>query len=197
MKNGRIIGERFENAVCRILSAWYDRRGAWNDCPVADLPFRRRTTSRMPLVGHWKGTGDVLWREDVPCRFAIECKKRESWELDGAFHCPAWPVLSWWQQAVRQATKMRLRPLLFFHRNRRAIYVMAYRKDAIWSNAYLRLNDPSGTPQDVLIAEHTAVWVPLVQDWPSPAVPGGSPSCAPPPSSSGSPAIRRVIRRLG
>ena len=132
--DSRAKGYRFENLCCRILTALYapmiDPTG-----PLETLPFRRRSVSIMPLVGHWRGSGDILWRPENDLPFVVECKSCEGWELDGAFYAEKWPPLLWWKQAAEQAerqkrtTGQQARPLLFFTRNLRPVYCMASMPD--------------------------------------------------------------------
>lgn len=129
MSNGRRIGNDMENEVCRALSAWMfpkQRDHYLDKAPIYDLPFRRRSTSVMPVEGHWRGQGDILHRPDVPFAwpFAVEVKKREGWELDGMFTSPKWPVWAYWRQAHEQAATARLYPLLVFRRARRMTCAM-------------------------------------------------------------------------
>lgn len=124
MPEGKRKGDAFENRVCRQLSYWYTGKTQMLTCPVYDLPFRKRSTSIMPVEGHWNGHGDILHRPSMYVPFSIECKKREGWVLDGAFAWDTWEVAKWWQQASRQAERAGLEPLLVFNRNRRPVYVM-------------------------------------------------------------------------
>jgi len=128
MKDSRRRGGNFENATCRALSAWF----GYTSQRLAELPFRRRSTSIMPLEGHWNGGGDILHRPDVAFPFAVECKDREGWELDGALYVPTWPIWDWWEQAQEQARNARLCPLLVFSRNRRPHYVLLREREATW-----------------------------------------------------------------
>lgn len=123
MVDGRAKGNNFENAVCRALSLWLfpdlDPKAK-----VAELPFRRRTTAIQPVEGHWEGRGDILHRPDLghPWPFAVECKNIERWSFDGISNSE-WPVWSWWQQAVNQASGGK-HPFLVFTRNLKPNYVM-------------------------------------------------------------------------
>ena len=126
MVNGRRKGNDYENRICRILSTWLVP-GEWGkgQCPVYDLPLRRRSTSVMPIEGHWHGHGDILHKpfvDDPP--FAFECKNQECWTLDGFMENARWPVWDWWEQAKDQAAASLLHPLLLFTRNRKKDYVI-------------------------------------------------------------------------
>lgn len=124
MVDGRAKGNKYENRVCRILSSWLVP-GDWASCRVAELPLRRRSTSILPLEGHWHGKGDILHKpfvDDPP--FAFECKHQEKWDLDGMLANARWPVWGWWQQAKDQAMSASLRPLLLFTRNLRKDYAL-------------------------------------------------------------------------
>lgn len=130
MVDGREKGNKYENAVCRVLSVWLfpdlDPK-----TPVEHLPFRRRSTSVMPIEGHWNGAGDILHRPGLEKRwpFCVECKHVEGWTLDGLFN-EKWPVWSWWAQAERQAARARRRPLLVCGRNRQRDYALLRAEDA-------------------------------------------------------------------
>ena len=131
MTNGRVKGNAFENAICFALSRWLASKQTPKRAKVYDLPFRRRSTSIMPMVGHWDGQGDILHKPGIESPFCIECKKQEGWELDGMLYADKWPVWKWWEQCRRQAAKVRLSPLLIFNRNRRPIYAMLLGVDAL------------------------------------------------------------------
>lgn len=124
--NGRRKGNQFENEVARPISRWLAPQHTPDDCPVYDLPFRRRSTSIMPLAGHWHGEGDLLHKPlpGIVSPFCFECKKVEGWELDGLFGSPKWPVWKWWEQCHEQAVRASLIPLMIFTRNRRSLLVM-------------------------------------------------------------------------
>jgi len=131
MVNGRDKGNKYENAICLAFSRWL-----FPELPqttrVERLPFRRRTTSVVPLDGHWHGAGDILHRPDLPhpWPFCVECKRVEGWTLDGSF-AATWPVWSWWSQALAQARRVGRAPLLICGRNRRPDYVLLRLGDAI------------------------------------------------------------------
>lgn len=101
---------------------------------VFELPFRRRFTDSTPLDGHWEGAGDILRRPDIAFPFCVECKKQEGWELDGMLANDKWPPWGWWDQAVTQAEKVGLHPLMIFARNLRQNYVLLKETTGIWLN---------------------------------------------------------------
>lgn len=111
----RVKGDAYMRHVCRQLAQWYTRKD-WAKAPMADCPFRPRSTSIMPVEGHWRGAGDILWRPDLKFGYSVECKKIGSWSLDQAWN-PKWPVLKWWQQCKDQAKRADLHPLLIFSKN--------------------------------------------------------------------------------
>ncbi len=135
MVNGRSKGNKAENEVCAILSAWqFPER--WTQAAAAkakadELPFRRRFTSTKPLDGTWAGAGDILAPQDHLFPWAVECKKIEGWTLDGALSNEKWPVWGWWGQCMLQADATARWPLLFFSRNRYPWLVMARLCDVI------------------------------------------------------------------
>lgn len=130
MVNGRRKGNNYENTICRALAAWLCD-GVTSSTPLAQLPFRRRSTSIMPLDGHWHGAGDILHRPsaDGLLPFCVECKAIEGWTLDGWFS-DRWVVWSWWEQATRQAEQVGLSPLLLCSRSRKADYAFLRESDA-------------------------------------------------------------------
>jgi len=129
MKDGRVKGNKYENRICRFLSQWVVP-GDWSECPVYQLPFRRRFTDNTPLDGHWEGEGDILHRPGIEFPFCVECKDQEGWDLDGLLHNEKWPVWAWWEQACTQAQQVGLRPILFFTRAYRPDYVMMQKEVA-------------------------------------------------------------------
>jgi hypothetical protein len=148
------------NELCRVLSLWYfpdtDPK-----TKVYDLPFRTRSTSIMPIEGHWKGEGDILWRSDMDFPFCIEAKKHEGWDLDGFLSNAGSPIHDWWEQAVTQAEKTQLHPLLLFSRNRRKTYCMMYQHCA----ARLMLTAGKSSPIFVIRQEgHTERILCLLDD---------------------------------
>lgn len=130
MVNGRRKGNNYENTICRALSLWLCE-DVGPATPLAQLPFRRRSTSIMPLDGHWHGAGDILHRPsaDGLLPFCVECKAIEGWSLDGWFS-DRWVVWSWWEQAARQAEQVGLSPLLLCSRSRKSDYAFLRESDA-------------------------------------------------------------------
>jgi hypothetical protein len=134
MTDGYRKGGKFMNEVCRTFSYWYYPKLS-KQAKVYDLPFRQRSTSIMPVEGHWKGEGDILHRPDLPhdFPFCVECKDIEGWSFDGMLTNPGWPVWKWWSQAQSQAATSnrcvgvkgpKVLPLLVFTRNRQPVYGM-------------------------------------------------------------------------
>jgi hypothetical protein len=134
MVDGRIKGNLFENKVCRLLSVWLvsDEYVDTKQFTVFDLPFRRASTDRMPLVGHWNGQGDILHTAamGIVCPFCVECKSQKGWELDGILMNPKWPPWGWWDQCKKQAAKVAATPLMFFTRPHRRVYVVVDKETA-------------------------------------------------------------------
>jgi hypothetical protein len=128
MVNGRNKGNNYENTICLVLSRWLDPRIS-PKAKLEQLPFRRRSTSIMPLDGHWHGSGDILHRPDLDWPFCVECKKVEGWTLDGVF-LDGWPVWSWWDQTEEQAIAAGLAPLLICGRNHKPDYALLREGDA-------------------------------------------------------------------
>jgi hypothetical protein len=126
--DGRAKGLAFENDVCRLFSVWTAENEAdrhhYRSCPVDCLSFRRRPAENENIVTDWEGERDVIHRPGIYFPFTVECKKIEGWELDGLMHSDRWPVWGWWDQAVSQAAKNGLPPLLVFTRNRRKTYAL-------------------------------------------------------------------------
>ncbi len=144
--NSRTKGNKFENDVCRKLSTW---AGVSPSTPIEKLPFRRRTTSVVPVVGHWRGAGDLVVAEAVSFAFCVECKKHEGWVLDHLF-LPSSRLWDWWDQTRSQAERADLRPLLVFTRNFQPDYVMLRKKDVKGLRGMLV--DRPGSRESVLVA---------------------------------------------
>jgi hypothetical protein len=123
-------GNRFMLAVSRLLSTWWC--GTPPNAAAAVLPFRPRSTSIMPVEGHWQGEGDILHRPGLKPAFpfAVECKDHEEGKLDAVLEAPNWPVWAWWEQTEKQAKAVALRPMLVFSRRHRDTYVMLDRPTA-------------------------------------------------------------------
>lgn len=147
MKDGRTKGNKFENDVCRLLATW---SGVPESIPLEQLPFRRRSTSVTPVVGHWRGAGDIVVAESVRFRMCVECKKHEGWTLDHLF-LPKSVLWQWWDQTKKQATAAKLLPLLAFSRNRCPVYAMVS-LDTRACNASGMLVDRPGTDETVRVA---------------------------------------------
>ena len=128
-------GNEYMREICRALSAWVCP--TWSDVTdQARLPIRVRSTSVMPVEGHWQGKGDLLHRPDFYFPFSVECKKHEAWSLDG-FANKKWPVWAWWEQTCAQAgahsgTLDTVAPMLIFSKNRFPDFVMVRQDTATW-----------------------------------------------------------------
>lgn len=152
MKTQRRKGNSSEVDVCRWLSAWVNgERKVQTHVPMRDLPVRRRTTSVMPVEGHWDGAGDLVVRPGLYFPFACEVKNRGRWELDGVISGgPDWTVWEWWAQCCEQAAKVKRYPLMLFRRNRREWLAMLPESVAICLNVFpknrplLRVERPDG-----------------------------------------------------
>lgn len=160
MVNGRRKGNDFENEVCIALSRWVTPSSIPAKPKLADLPFRRRSTSIMPLAGHWDGAGDILHRPSLSelWPFCVECKHVEGWSLDGALSS-TWVVLEWWRQAERQARSVGLAPLLICGRNRRPSYAFLREGDVKClrpGGPFVTIRSPDGPVVVTLLQELTA-----------------------------------------
>ncbi len=164
MVDGKTKGDLFENAICRFLSAWlvseeYADKKAFK---VYDLPFRRRFTNTTPLDGHWAGEGDVLHKPGIEFALCVECKDRKNWELDGLLANRKWPPWLWWEQCKQQAERVQLRPLMFFTRPFRQVYVMLDKETAecleLQPNhgPVARVQNPTGERVVVTLAQNLA-----------------------------------------
>lgn len=133
MIDGRKKGNDYENRICRAFSCWLFPDKFNERTLVEHLPFRRRSTAIVPVVGHWHGAGDILHTPALDGRwpFCVECKAKEGWSLDGMWN-PQWPIWLWWEQAVRQARDVGLQPLLVCGRKRMADLVFLRTEDAAW-----------------------------------------------------------------
>jgi hypothetical protein len=129
MTDSRRKGQSAMNQVCRAFTHWL-----FPDTPrkvsIYDIPFRVRSTSIMPLDGHWEGKGDILHRPDIVFPFCTEVKKHEGWTLDAIFR-PKSPIWKWWKQCTEQADACSGIPLLVFMRNRQEPYAMLPKTHAV------------------------------------------------------------------
>lgn len=164
MVNGKAKGDLFENVICRFLSAWLvlDEYADKKAFKVYDLPFRRCFTDTVPLDGHWEGQGDILHQPDIEFALCVECKDRKNWELDGLLANRKWPPWLWWEQCKRQAERVNLRPLMFFTRPFRRVYVMIDKGTAEclelqpYHGPVLRVQNPTGEHVVVTLADNLA-----------------------------------------
>jgi hypothetical protein len=122
MVDSRRKGQAAMNTVCKTFTQWLFPDTPTNT-PVYSLPFRVRSTSIMPVEGHWDGKGDILHRPDIHFPFCTEVKKHEGWTLDALFR-PKSPIWKWWEQCTNQADACSGIPLLIFMRNRIEPYVL-------------------------------------------------------------------------
>ena len=164
----RTKGTRFERQVCERLSRWFDPSLPENP-PVESLTFRRRSTSIMPLEGHWHGAGDILHVPHLEGSwpFCVECKKVEGWTLDSLLSPTVQGLWSWWSQACDQAARVADRePLLIFARNHRPTHVMVWASTQAWlriepEHGNLVMARPSESPPVVVCLLDDLVRVPL------------------------------------
>lgn len=122
MTNSQIKGRRYMLDVCRLLSHWIAKTKLSD--PAHALAFRTRSTSIMPVEGHWMGQGDLVHRPGLYFPFCVECKNDEHGKLDSILEAPKWSVWTWWEQARTQAQKVSSTPLLIFSRSQRENYVL-------------------------------------------------------------------------
>lgn len=150
MKNGRDIGNNFENAVCRILASWVLPEGTVTDkTPLAQLPFRRRSTALMPTDGHWDGEGDILARPDIRFPWAVECKRDSKFGFDGLATQAKPPLLAHVAQANAQAKRAGKDMMLFVTRPRFPVFLLANwdtmrGRVHLKRDAFIRFPSPSG-----------------------------------------------------
>lgn len=121
MTDSRKKGAAYMNHIARRFSLWLDpsTEGARMDT----LPVRQRETHRLPIDGTWRRKGDLWVHPDIYFPIAVECKKREGWNLEG-FVNEGWPIWAWWDQAKDQAIVDDAWPMLVFSRNRQPDFVI-------------------------------------------------------------------------
>jgi hypothetical protein len=110
--NSKAKGSEFERKVAKALSQWWGEE-----------------FHRTPMSGglHWKEdnrvAGDIVTPPDSLYPFTTECKKREGWDLEQVLKGTG-DVEKWWNQAVADGERVKLKPLLIFSKNFAPSYVM-------------------------------------------------------------------------
>lgn len=146
-------GNHYENAVARVLSGWVSAHlppAYFEDCSLTDLLFRRKPADNDNVVTDWVGGWDLIHRPDFYFPFSVECKKAEGWTMDHLVDGARMGPWSWWEQAVKQAGRIGLEPMLVFSRNLRPDYVMLTNRSATCLNPsphagpLLRVHSSSG-----------------------------------------------------
>lgn len=109
--NSKAKGDTYERKIAKKLTEW------------TGLKFER-----VPASGglHWKKDnrvyGDIVTNDpDFP--FTIECKARESWNMDSLINGSK-EVEKWWKQAIADAWATGKEPMVIFTRNRQPDYIM-------------------------------------------------------------------------
>lgn len=116
--NPKKKGDSFERAIAKKLGEW------WGD-----------KFQRTPASGglHWKKDnrvyGDIVTPEGSDFPFVVECKNRESWNMDALFKGSK-EVEKWWVQVTKDAKDTGLKPMLIFTRNNQPDYVALKKEDA-------------------------------------------------------------------
>lgn len=115
--NSKKKGDGFERKIAKLLSEW------WNE-----------SFERVPASGglHWKNDqrvyGDIIPPEGSNFPFTVECKNRESWNMDSLFSGSK-EIQLWWDQVSGDCEESGKKPMLIFTRNRRPDYVMIRTED--------------------------------------------------------------------
>ncbi|AID50505.1 hypothetical protein [Bacillus phage CP-51] len=110
--NSKNKGAEYERKIAKALGSWWGEQ-----------------FQRTPASGglQWKEdnrvTGDIVTPPDSIFPFTIECKKRESWDLN-QFLKGTGEMEEWWTQATRDAKKINMKPMVIFSRNFDTDYVM-------------------------------------------------------------------------
>lgn len=123
--DSRRKGNAFELDACRLLSAIANPDDAYlyARSPAHAQLFHRRTTTVVPLEGHWNGAGDLVCRPFVSCPFTFECKKYKKVDLAAVLAGKDARFVAWWRQARRQADRTNKFPALVFAWNRSDIWI--------------------------------------------------------------------------
>lgn len=110
-KNGNRKGGDFERKIAKVMTEW------------TGVKFER-----VPASGglHWKKDNRVYG--DIVCNdptfpFVVECKNRQSWNMDALIKGNK-AVEKWWAQVNKDATDTQLTPMLIFTRNQQPDYIM-------------------------------------------------------------------------
>lgn len=109
-KNGNRKGGDFERKIAKLMTEW------------TGVKFER-----VPASGglHWKNDNRVYG--DIVCNdptfpFVVECKNRQSWNMDALIKGSK-EVEKWWAQVNKDAAATGLQPLLIFTRNQQPDYL--------------------------------------------------------------------------
>lgn len=133
MVDGRVKGNKYENAVARTLSGWVsedDDLTNYRTCPVSELLFRRRQADNDNVVTTFVGGRDLMHKPGICFPFTVECKDwKVSFELSTLFRNG--DIWKWWQQTEDQASaEPGGWPLLVFSKNQNPDYAIIYEEAA-------------------------------------------------------------------
>jgi len=120
--NGKQKGASFELSIAKVFSEWYGCENSFARSPGSGAWSNIHDSNKVP--------GDIVTPEKFP--FVIECKKQEVFELYGIFKEDARPLLDWWEQACRDATRTEKLPLLIIGRNRQPTLICMYERDFVY-----------------------------------------------------------------
>lgn len=115
--NSKAKGSEFELKVAKLLSSWWGEE-----------------FHRTPMSGglHWKAdnrvAGDIVTPPNSVFPYNVECKKREGWLFDQVLRGTG-EVEDWWEQCVKDARGVGMRPWLIFARNFVPPYIMLQLED--------------------------------------------------------------------
>jgi len=103
--NSKQKGSEYERKIAKILSKY------WGE-----------DFHRTPMSGglHWKEdnrvAGDIVTPPESVYPFTTECKKRQEWSMDQLLKGTG-EIEEWWNQAVGDSVRVKLKPLVIFAKN--------------------------------------------------------------------------------
>lgn len=112
MKNGRNKGSAYERHIAKKLGEWWGEK------------FQRTPASGgLDWGKDNRVCGDIVTPPDSSFPFTVECKKRESWNMDSLFKGSK-EVEKWWVQVKGDCEKSDLFPMVVFSRNLQPDYIL-------------------------------------------------------------------------
>ena len=115
-KMSKTKGSTYERHIAKKLGDWWGEK------------FQRTPASGgLDWGKDNRVCGDIVTPPDSSFPFTVECKKRESWNMDALFKGSK-EITKWWKQVKKDCLKSGLEPMLVMSRNLQPDYVVIRRK---------------------------------------------------------------------